>query len=92
VRRLSPDRDLERSSALPETSESRERLVRLSYHSRRDFNVTSLRSGVAAYPLTVGGIMLRLELVESFSIFVERVKFLAIHYLMIVGKRQVVTP
>jgi hypothetical protein len=33
VRRLSPDRDLERSSALLETSEGRERLVRLFYHT-----------------------------------------------------------
>jgi hypothetical protein len=29
----SPDRDLERSSALPETNKGRERLVKLSYHS-----------------------------------------------------------
>jgi hypothetical protein len=43
--------ELERSSALPETtSESRERLVRLSYHTADgDFNVTSLQSEVTAY-------------------------------------------
>jgi hypothetical protein len=54
VRRLSPDRDLKRSSTLPEPSEGRERLVRLSVsHSRRDFDVISLRSGVTAYLLTI---------------------------------------
>jgi hypothetical protein len=54
VRRFSPNRDLERSSALPEISKVRERLGRLSVsYSRRDFNITSLWSGVTAYLLTV---------------------------------------